>query len=395
MTLSLTYYVNEILHYTKHAVNKSNLQLIFKKYKIHVLIWALFIADEMIAVYMTTNRLGHFSNYLVHYSLNIFLFYFNANIVLPNALRSKSTVYWLTPVLVASEIMAYLMLGYLGDYLNSLYLNLSALKELSFDKVFVSGGIWRGIYFLGFSTGYYYIKTYLKVNEANQNLQKEALENLNREKQNELEILIIRNAYLQAQINPHFLNSALNFIYLNTIKSDPVVADCIFLLSNVTRYAINAEQSGLNVKFGEEISQVINLIRLWKTLKKDKIYVDFDFDQRSLNIDFIPLVLLTLVENVFKHGDLGVKKSPAKITVSLAEGILQIKSENLISKSTTNTGVNAGLKNIAERLTYTYGGSVTIDFHQSKIDHFTVQILLDLKKVPIGSLIEVKNKMVA
>jgi two-component system LytT family sensor kinase len=387
--------MNEFLQYTKRAVNKSNLQQVFTKYKIHALVWALFITNEITAVYMVTNILSHLSNYLVHYSINICLFYFNAHLVLPKGLEIKSRSFWLIPVLVMSEISAYLMLSYSGDYLLAANRTLSTIKELSFDGVFVSGGIWRGIYFLGFSTGYYYIKNYLKVNQANLELQKEVLENKSREQQHELKILSIKNAYLQAQINPHFLNSALNFIFSHIRKSDPIAGDCIHLLSTVTRYAISAEQSGLNVRFGEEIMQVKNLIRLWKMLKKDHIYVDFDHDQGSLNIDFIPLVLLTLVENVFKHGNLEDKESPAKISVSLEEDILLIKSENLVSVLKINTGVNAGLKNIAERLIYAYGDSVAIDYERGENNLFKIQIVLDLRKNTILSLERQKNLTVS
>jgi two-component system LytT family sensor kinase len=383
--------MNEFLQYTKRAVNKSNLQQVFTKYKIYALVWALFITNEITAVYMVTNILGHFSNYLVHYSINICLFYFNAHLVLPKGLEIKSRSFWLIPVLMISEISAYLMLSYSGDYLLAANRTLSTLKELSFDGVFVSGGIWRGIYFLGFSTGYYYIRNYIKVDKANMVLQTEVLENKNREQQHELTILSIKNAYLQAQINPHFLNSALNFIFSQIRKSDPIAGDCILLLSTVTRYAISAEQRGLNVRFEEEIMQVKNLIRLWKMLKEDRIYVDFKYDQRSLNIDFIPLVLLTLVENVFKHGNLKDKDSPAKISVSLKDDVLLIKSENLVSVLKINTGVNAGLKNIAERLVYSYGDSVAIDYERGENDIFTVQIVLDLRKNIIPSLEQQKE----
>jgi two-component system, LytTR family, sensor kinase len=44
--------------------------------------------------------------------------------------------------------------------------------------------------------------------------------------------------FLRAQINPHFLQNCLNFIYSDTRKTNPNAADAVMLLSTIMRYSV-------------------------------------------------------------------------------------------------------------------------------------------------------------
>jgi two-component system LytT family sensor kinase len=371
-----------MLSYTKPSFHKSKFLTNLKMYKIHVLVWIIFILNETITAYMVAKEFGYIYNYLAHYALNILLFYFNACVILPLGFKDKRKIFWRLPLLVLSEIFAYLLLGYAADYTLVLLTNPAEKAKLSFDEVFVTGGIWRSIYFLGFSTGYYYITRYLKASLANKILEKKALEHILRDKETELELVNIRNAYLQAQINPHFLNSALNFIYGSARKSEPAISDCIFLLSKITRYATSPDHSGSRGLLREEISQVQDLIKLWKILKNNMIYIDFHYDQASTTVEFIPLILLTLTENIFKHGNLRIPEQPARITLRLHGTLLSIETDNLIAQKQKEERISHGLKNVSERLTYAYGEAATVRFYRTEQAHFRVLITVDLAEAP-------------
>jgi len=61
-------------------------------------------------------------------------------------------------------------------------------------------------------------------------------------------------------------------------------------------------------------------------------------------------VLITIVENLFKYGDLLNETDPAKIVVRIEGKQLTFVTENIKKKNVRETGHGIGIKNITERL---------------------------------------------
>jgi sensor histidine kinase YesM len=129
-------------------------------------------------------------------------------------------------------------------------------------------------------------------------------------------------AFLQAQINPHFLYNTLNFIYSEAIlASDSVVADSIMTLSNIMRYTLTETGKDTLVSLYSEINHIKNYLRLQKMRFSNELYVDLTIrgEENINHLEILPLVLISFVENIFKHGDIHDPQHPAKIRIIVGE----------------------------------------------------------------------------
>jgi len=351
-----------------------------KTNKYHFLAWMIFIVYESSAVFIATGISGHILSYLLHYALNIGLFYFHAHWILPTAFKKKVHQIWLVPLMIAFEISLYLIVSYSFDLALLNFTTIFSGNQVHFDRRFISGGLWRAIYFLGFSSGYYFLKNYLRELRITSMLQQQALEQIIRENQMTIELAKAKNAYLRAQINPHFLFNTLNFIYNQTRKTNDVAASAILLLSGIMRYAIEEVQDSVLKPLAGEIQQVKNLIALWQIRQRAMTYIEFKVDEEVDHFLFIPLVLLTLTENVLKHGDLTNANHPASITVTISERLFKVVTRNLVSDQSSDTGFHSGLQNIEQRLDYAFGETGAFKYSKEPNGYFEVSVEIDTPK---------------
>jgi two-component system LytT family sensor kinase len=372
------YYMNPIFTYTKPHLIASLFSWICR-YRIHLIAWLCFITNEVLAARFVAGRFGPLANYLVHYSINISFFYLNAHYLLPLAFKSRYAIYLRIPLVLFSGLVLYLGANYLADQVLSYFTtHVFAGKYLRVTQYFLFTSMWRGIYFLGFSTGYYFISAYLRSKLATERAERQILEQLVREKQSILQLARAKNAYLQAQINPHFLFNSFNFIYSRSRKSDPDTAQAIILLTRIMRYSLESNHGSSEIRIIEEIAQVKNLIEFWQLRQGYTLPLTFECTEAAAEVSFIPLVLLTLTENMLIHGDLSAKQ-PASFKIVLRKQILEISTENATYLNQKSSGLNSGLGNVKERLNYAYGDRATIAYGQSAEKHlFKLKIKLDL-----------------
>lgn len=368
--------------YTKvGSFGKIPLKRFLKKYKIHLLIWPGFIFIEIIAAGLASEEFGEPINYITYYGLNIGLFYFSALFLLPVALSNQRQASWRLPILIFVLICGYVIAAYVLKYLLLFDDVIRGTVTVPFDIKFISGTLWRSSIYIGLSFAFYYLNVFIKSQLENSELERNVLISELRERQIAVELSKAKNASLQAQLNPHFLNSALNFLHSHTRKSSPAVAELIVLLSKITRFAGKAEQSSTFVTLNEELKQVSSLIELWRIIKDHKIYIEFDCNEDVNEVRTIPFILLTLTENVFKHGDIYNPKLPAKISVKKYNNALLIITENAIQQNSQATGLNSGLLNIEYRLNYIYGDEAMINYGAVSSDKYVVSVLIHLNAI--------------
>lgn len=361
----------------------------FKAIRIHILCWLVFLIYDFLITRVVTGRFAFWEDYLVHYSLNIFLFYFHAHVVLPRiaslrrlSLISKSLV---AIVIISSEILFYFLVTYVVESISIYGFNarFELAKPLT-NLLIIVRRVWRVIYFFAFSTGYYYLYTYLKERDRAEALEKERLNNLIHVQQTKKEIAKAENAYLRAQINPHFLFNTLNFIYNNTRKKAPLAAESILILSELMRYAIDRHAEGL-IKIQDEISQIRLLLQLHQLRHKHPLYFNIDIAEDVMTVKIIPLILLGLAENMFKHGDLLIERHPAYIRACFKNNDLHITTVNLRKDSSANSGLQSGLENIRRRISLSYGEGGHFRYYSDHLQHFYTEVRIKremLDKLP-------------
>ncbi|WP_162796358.1 sensor histidine kinase [Pedobacter namyangjuensis] len=234
--------------------------------------------------------------------------------------------------------------------------------------------LYRGIYFFGFSTGYYFLSTYLRERKRAQELEQDKLKAIIQHQQMQQELTNAQNAFLKAQINPHFLFNTLDFVYHNVNKHSPMAGEAVARLAEMMRFAIAAGEREQNIRLGDEIEQVENLIFLYQIRKNNGLAISFIYPEEALELKIIPLVLLTLVENVFKHGYLtSDEKDRAEIILAIDGEVLRIETNNSIGRLQTLMSNKTGLKNVDERLGFAYGKNYAFS-HEAKGNKFSVRL---------------------
>ena len=181
--------------------------------------------------------------------------------------------------------------------------------------------------------------------------------------------------FLKAQINPHFLFNTLNSIYSLIIAKDDKAADAVVQLSELMRFTMkdaNANETDLE----KEISYIRNYISLQEARLGDtvQIYTNIQGDYKHKKI--APLLLVTFIENAFKHGVNPNEKSEIIINISAIEAqlLLHVKNRQV---SSVNTEGGIGLQNIRERLQLQYPGKHSLHIDDNE-QHYIVDLTIDL-----------------
>jgi two-component system LytT family sensor kinase len=346
-----------------------------------MLIWIVFILYESITIGWLLGVFGNPITYAAHYIIIISLFYFHANWSMPWALSNNKRILWKGPTILLLEIVVFILISFFTDKLligSHILLNKGPLiLNLQYSlKTF-----FRDLYFIGFSTGYYFLLTYNKEKRKTNELEKQRLKDIIYQQKSEQDLTKAQNAYLKAQINPHFLFNTLDFVYHNIVTLSPNAADTIITLSEMMRYAIDSDKMGDFIPLGDEIDQAENLVYLNQIRKNHELRFQWKYEENVRQIYLIPLVLLTLVENIFKHGNLTERGHDASIHIYVNNETFYIETDNLINRRANGSGNHKGLSNTEQRLKYTYGDNITFSYYSDESSHFKVQLSIPLKQL--------------
>lgn len=332
-----------------------------KQLLLHALVWTAFIAYELISVFYVRASMKGLAPTLVFYVLNISLFYIHAYIVLPYISSLGKIVYPAAALLVLAEIACSLLLKYLVEhYLMDFRL---PWKDTLLVSRYLFFGTWRALYFLGFSTAYWLTRRLLWYrSEKAESEQRELL--LFREKAlAEKDLADARFAFLQEQISPHFVFNTLNFVYNSVYQVSPAAGRSILQLAEIMRYSVQGYGQSGRTLLSAEVSQLRNLVAMNRTRYDFELYLDYTETGDYTGLEIIPLVLLTFMENVFKHGNLKDRSHPARVSLSVDEGrVLTFVTLNLKKNAPGRPAENGtGLQNALKRLEYAYYGRYRLE----------------------------------
>lgn len=122
--------------------------------------------------------------------------------------------------------------------------------------------------------------------------------------------------YLKAQLNPHFLFNTMNNLYSFVLMGSPKAGDMVLQLSAILDYVLYESQASL-VPLDHEIKVVNDFVGLELTRYGDRLTVEINNNIGQEKLMIAPLILLSIVENAFKHGASGsISKPVIKINLS-------------------------------------------------------------------------------
>lgn len=106
---------------------------------------------------------------------------------------------------------------------------------------------------------------------------------------------------LQAQINPHFLNNALQSIGTLALQHQEVkIYSLIASLGKMMRYHMNTNET--IVPLSKEIDYVKGYLDLQRQRFDERLQVEVDASPETLTVRLPKMTLQPIVENFFKHG---------------------------------------------------------------------------------------------
>lgn len=162
-------------------------------------------------------------------------------------------------------------------------------------------------------------------------------------------------SYLKAQINPHFLFNTLNSIYsLSIIKSDKT-SEAVVKLSGMMRYVLS-EAHQERVPLDKEIMYITHYIELQQIRLGNTVQLEYTVQGDMIGKEIAPLILISFVENAFKHGVNAEENSAISIQLKaeVDHFYMEVKNNKVKSVISIEEESGLGIENTKNRLNLLY-----------------------------------------
>jgi LytS/YehU family sensor histidine kinase len=178
--------------------------------------------------------------------------------------------------------------------------------------------------------------------------------------------------FLKVQLNPHFLFNTLNNLYYLTSQKSDKAPQAILQLSEVLDYVIHQSQH-TEVPLPAELQQVDNYIELELLRYGDRVTVEKEVSGDPSLHTIGPMLLITLMENAFKHG---VMNSTGSSWIRFGLDCTSDRVEVHVSNSRTSSvsGSGIGLANLKSQLMHLYGERHSLVLSDNLDQEFSVTL---------------------
>ena len=267
-----------------------------------------------------------------------FEFFSDALYEIPEILAAYSVTYWVLPRALYTRryitaAVSFLLIAYLACVLGRIFIvkidePLAGIKPKAYETwfaLFTNIPKLLYVYFFEiFSTVFLFLclktlKDQVLIRQRTLMLEKEKAET-------ELKLL-------KAQLNPHFLFNTLNNIYSLSFTSPQLTSVSIARLANILDHILYRSHQRF-VALPAEIGLLRNYIELEKLRYDSRLTVNFcaDADKDAM---IAPLILLSLVENAFKHGASNDAGEPViEIGLKVTDHRLRFEISNTVAEKT-------------------------------------------------------------
>jgi two-component system LytT family sensor kinase len=197
----------------------------------------------------------------------------------------------------------------------------------------------------------YYIFHFVQKSQAHQ-LDKIRLESLVKE----LELKTIKS-----HINPHFIFNALNSIRALIDENPQRARTAVTELSNILRSSMHAEKLE-TTSLEKELSIVKDYLALELIRFENRLDIEYEIDEDTLDQPVPPMMLQTLVENAIKHG---ISKHIDGGTIKVISDFREDYHELIVQNSgQLNGNINAegfGITSTYDRLNILFGNKAKFE----------------------------------
>lgn len=292
--------------------------------------------------------------------INISVFYVNYLVLIPRFLNKKR--YKLFALSIIATLISYGLIKYgFGLIFKSIILDHMKGQSVSFWKYFLNT-FFITLIFLFLSTVLKFTIDWF----LNERVQRD-LEN---------QRLTAELSFLKSQINPHFLFNSLNSIYSLAYQKSDTTPEAILKLSEIMRYMLY-ECNDNQVDLSKELQYLQNYIDLQKIRFGNKAFMTFEVLGEVTNQQIVPLLLISFIENAFKHGIANDAQHPITMRINVEDGRLFFFIQNKKHSHNRDAIGGIGLPNVRRRLALLYPGKHNLEI-RDEADTYTCQLSLVL-----------------
>jgi two-component system, LytTR family, sensor kinase len=168
---------------------------------------------------------------------------------------------------------------------------------------------------------------------------------------------------IKSNLQPHFIFNALNSIKA-LIEEDPDKARVsVIQLSNILRNSIISEKEQL-VTLQKELKIVNDYLALECIRYEERLQVDYDINELTINTMIPPLILQTVVENAIKHG-IAAEANGGFIHIKTSitdeqKTLISIENSGTYLPLQNNVNGGFGLSASTKRLQFIFGNIATL-----------------------------------
>jgi hypothetical protein len=175
-------------------------------------------------------------------------------------------------------------------------------------------------------------------------------------------------AFLQNQVNPHFLMNTLNNIHSLIDVDQQLARDAVIKLSSMMRYLLYESGRGTTT-LQREIEFLKSYLELMQLRVDKSVNVELHVPDNFRNVTIPPLLFIPFIENAFKHGVSYREPSSMIFKLSQFSDRLEFHSENTIpaflAEKPSDYQGGFGLENIKKRLEMLYGNRHSISIENA------------------------------
>lgn len=186
--------------------------------------------------------------------------------------------------------------------------------------------------------------------------------------------------FLKAQIHPHFLFNTLNSIYALTLVKSDAAPEVVLKLSEMLDYMLY-QCNEPRIAVHKEVALIQGYIDLERIRYGKQLDLVFTHAIDDPNAQLAPLLLLSFVENAFKHGSSGNPANPkVHIHLEVLKGQLNLRVFNTLlatKNKEVETKGGIGNTNVKRQLDLHYPNAHQLEILK-EADSFEVNLIIDI-----------------
>ncbi|WP_452220647.1 sensor histidine kinase [Lacinutrix salivirga] len=311
---------------------------------VHILFWMLFV---IVSLFIFSDYYWRENPFLQYLSILVVIVYANNLVLLPFFIKKK---------LYIPYVFVFAAISF---FATQLYCNVFAQCGCSIMKC-LSDYLWQTLVPLIFFSFIWMLYRFI-------------------DEQNEVELIKKQHTemelkFLKSQINPHVLFNNLNTIYSYALEKPNETPELILMLSDNLKHVLY-ESNAETILLEKEIQFIDNYIT-FQTIRTEGVkQITYTKSISNSTQKIAPLLLITIIENAFKHSTL---HSDVSVSISEKNGVLECVCLNEYDKEKVSTeDFKIGLKNLEKRLQLIYKDNYK--FEITKAETYKVYLKLKLK----------------